>query len=52
MPELGKYAGAVTTSWALTLGLVALLVLVTWRQSVKTKRALEAAEARRREESR
>lgn len=47
MPELGKYAGAVLWSWGATLGLIALLILITWWQSRKARQALEAAEARR-----
>jgi heme exporter protein D len=47
MPELGKYAGAVLGSWSVTLGLLALLVAVTWMQSRKAKQALDAIEARR-----
>ncbi len=46
MVELGKYAFNVLTAWGLTLGLLALLILLTWRQSAAAKRALEAAEAR------
>ncbi len=47
MLELGKYAGAVLSAWAVTLGLLLLLGLVTWRQSVKAKARLAAAEERR-----
>lgn len=47
MPELGKYAGAVMWSWAATLGLIALLIVMTWVQSRKAKASLDAIEARR-----
>ena len=47
MPELGKYAGAVLWSWAATLGLIAVLIAMTWLQSRKARRDLEAIEARR-----
>jgi len=47
MLDLGKYAGAVISSWAATLGLLALVVVMTWLQSRKAKRELEAIEARR-----
>lgn len=47
MPELGKYAGAVMSSWAVTLGLIAVLIALTWVQSRKAKAALDAIEARR-----
>lgn len=49
MVDLGKYAGAVLSSWAVTLALVALLIVVTWVQARRARRALEQAEARRRE---
>lgn len=47
MVELGKYAGAVLSSYGITGLLLAGLSIVTWRQSVKARRDLEAAEARR-----
>jgi heme exporter protein D len=47
MVELGKYAGAVMSSYAITALLLAGLAILTWRQSVKARRDLEAAEARR-----
>lgn len=47
MPDLGKYAGAVLTSWGATLALIALLIVVSWVQSARARRRLEAAEARR-----
>ncbi|MBV7378471.1 heme exporter protein CcmD [Maritimibacter dapengensis] len=47
MLELGKYAGAVLSSWGVTLGLIGLLVAVSWVQARRVKAALDAAEARR-----
>lgn len=47
MPELGKYAGAVMWSWAVTLGLIAVLLVLTWVQSRKARAKLDAIEARR-----
>lgn len=47
MPELGKYAGAILTSWGATLVLIALIVGVSWWQGARVKRKLDAAEARR-----
>ncbi|UWQ13498.1 heme exporter protein CcmD [Aliiroseovarius sp. M344] len=46
MLELGKYAGAILSSWGITLALLIALVLVTWRRSVQVKKALQAAEKR------
>ncbi|WP_138422919.1 heme exporter protein CcmD [Maritimibacter alexandrii] len=47
MPDLGKYAGAILTSWGATILLVALVIAVSWWQSARVKKKLEAAEARR-----
>ncbi len=47
MVELGKYAGAVMSAYGLSLLALALLTLVSWLQSRKTKAALYAAQARR-----
>lgn len=47
MVELGKYAGAILSSWGITLGALALLIVLSWVQSVRAKRALDLAEARR-----
>ena len=46
MLELGKYADAILSSWAITLGLLIALILVTWRRSVQVKQKLDAAEER------
>ncbi|WP_149142441.1 heme exporter protein CcmD [Gemmobacter caeruleus] len=46
MPELGKYAFAVLSSYAVSLGLIGgLVALSVWRYA-RVKRALTAAEAR------
>ncbi|WP_421703571.1 heme exporter protein CcmD [Aliiroseovarius sp.] len=47
MLDLGKYAEAVVTSWAVTILLLVLLGVITWRQSVNAKARLKAAEERR-----
>jgi len=47
MPELGKYAGAVLGSWAITLGLLVLLIALTWVQARAAKRKHDEIEARR-----
>ena len=46
MPDLGKYAEAVLSAWAISILLVLGLVALSWRQSVVARRQLEAAEAR------
>ncbi|MFD0978458.1 heme exporter protein CcmD [Tropicimonas aquimaris] len=51
MPELGKYAVEVLSAYAVTLGLVVALVVVSMRQSVRTRtrlRDIENAQAARR----
>jgi len=46
MVELGKYAGAVLSAYGVTMVLLVLLMVATWRRSVKVKAALDAAEER------
>ncbi|HDR28780.1 heme exporter protein CcmD [Rhodovulum tesquicola] len=47
IPDLGKYAGAVLSSYAISLALlVALVVLSLWR-AARVRRQLEEVEARR-----
>ena len=46
MPDLGKYAGTVLGAYAAALLLLVLLVAVTLWQGRQMKRALEAVEAR------
>ncbi|WP_300517068.1 heme exporter protein CcmD [Aliiroseovarius sp.] len=47
MLDLGKYAGAVMSSWGVTILLLVLLGVITWRQSVNARARLKAAEDRR-----
>ncbi len=51
MPDLGKYAGAVMGSYAVSVALIAALVAVSLWQGVRMKRALAEVEARIRERS-
>ena len=44
MPDLGKYAEAVLSSYAASLFLLAILVLMTIRSGRKARRALEDVE--------
>ncbi|WP_264479440.1 heme exporter protein CcmD [Roseobacter weihaiensis] len=44
MPDLGKYADAVLSSYAASLVLLSLLVAITLYQGRKARRALEAVE--------
>jgi heme exporter protein D len=46
MPELGKYAFAVLSSYAVSLGLIALLVGLTLRRARRVRRALARVEER------
>ncbi len=46
MLELGKYTDAILASWAITLGLLIVLILVSWRRSAQVKKTLNAAEKR------
>lgn len=52
MPDLGKYAGTVLGAYAAALILLVVLVALTLWQGAKAKRALEAVEARKSEDSR
>jgi heme exporter protein D len=47
MPDLGKYAVSVLSSYATTLSLLAALVLLTLRSGRKARRELEAVERKR-----
>lgn len=48
IPDLGKYAAEVLSAWAVTLAILAAITgLSLWRARA-VRRALEAAEARRR----
>jgi len=46
MPDLGPYAGYVLSSYAATLAILALVVVVSWRASVRARAELERLEAR------
>jgi len=47
MPELGKYADAVLSSYAVSLVLLVALVTLSWRRSVRVKKALQEIEKNR-----
>ncbi|MDU8926414.1 heme exporter protein CcmD [Alisedimentitalea sp. MJ-SS2] len=47
MPDLGKYAEAVLTSYAVSLGLIAVLIFASVMRSLKVKAELEDVETRR-----
>ncbi|MBY5988362.1 heme exporter protein CcmD [Roseovarius atlanticus] len=47
MPELGKYAEAVLSSYAVSLVLLIALVVFSWRRSVRVKNALKDVERKR-----
>ena len=46
MPDLGKYAGVVLGSWAVSLALIALLIGLTLWRGARVRRQLAEAEAR------
>jgi len=47
IPELGKYAGAVLSSYGLSIGLILMLVAVSLRRSRRVKAELQEVEMRR-----
>ena len=47
MPDLGKYADAVLSAYAVSIILIAAIVIISWRRAARAKMLLEAAEARR-----
>ncbi|MBK1636192.1 heme exporter protein CcmD [Rhodovulum adriaticum] len=47
IPDLGKYAGAVLSSYAISLGLLILLVAFSVWRAARVRRQLEEVEARR-----
>ncbi len=47
MPELGKYATEILSAYAATIVLLLGLVWLTWRQSRRVRRRLDAAEKRK-----
>ncbi len=46
MPELGKYAGAVLSSYAAAIGLIAVLVALSLWRSARVRRTLREVEDR------
>ena len=46
MPELGKYAGAVLSSYGISLALLLLLIIVSVRRARRMRRELEEVEKR------
>ena len=44
MPDLGKYAEAVLSAYAVSIVLLVVLVAMSWRRSVKVRREMEAFE--------
>ena len=46
MPDLGKYAGTVLSAYAISLGLLALIVGLSLWQSRRIKRNLNKAESK------
>ncbi|WP_371931625.1 MULTISPECIES: heme exporter protein CcmD [Roseovarius] len=51
MPELGKYAEAVLSSYAVSLVLLIALALFSWRRSVRVKNALKDIEGKRKSDA-
>lgn len=47
MPDLGKYAEAVLTSYAVSLGLIIVLIVASVMRSRRVKAELEEVETRR-----
>jgi heme exporter protein D len=47
MPDLGKYAAEVLLAYGVSLFILIGIVVLSWRQSQRTKRDLDAAEAQR-----
>jgi heme exporter protein D len=50
MPDLGKYGVEVLSAYAVTIALLGGLIWATWRRSRAVRRALDGAEARRRDD--
>jgi heme exporter protein D len=49
MPDLGKYAGAVLSSYGISLLLLAAIVALSLWRGARVRRQLEEVEARRRD---
>jgi len=50
MPDLGKYAEAVLSSYAVSLVLLIILVALSWRRAVRIKSALREIEERQKKD--
>lgn len=46
IPDLGKYATEVLSAYAISLVLLAAVILLSWRKSRRVKAELKAVEAR------
>ena len=46
MPDLGKYADAVLSSYAVSLVLIIVLVAISWRRAVHIRKSLEEIEGK------
>jgi heme exporter protein D len=44
VPDLGKYAVEVLAAYGVSLGLIAVLIVVSWRRSARIRAALEQIE--------
>jgi heme exporter protein D len=44
VPDLGKYAVEVLAAYGVTLGLLTVLVVISWRRSARVRAALERIE--------
>jgi heme exporter protein D len=44
VPDLGKYAVEVLAAYGVSLGLIAVLIIVSWRRSARVRTALERIE--------
>jgi heme exporter protein D len=47
MPDLGKYAAEVLLAYGVSIAVLITLVVISWRQSLRVRRNLEAVEDRR-----
>ncbi|MFT5066109.1 MAG: heme exporter protein D [Yoonia sp.] len=44
MPDLGKYAAEVLLAYGVSIAVLITLVVISWRQSLRVRRNLEAVE--------
>jgi heme exporter protein D len=44
MPDLGKYAEAVLSAYAVSIVLLVALVVLSWRRAVRVRREMDALE--------